>query len=115
MRILATFLLLTVYKFALAQLPADSIKERGWSFHAQATSIWQYHPDFSAGYTGKNSLLTSEPGQVSFTSTVYAGRKLWKQAAIYFNPEVAGGSGLSSATGVAGFPNGETFRIGSKQ
>jgi high affinity Mn2+ porin len=115
MRILATFLLLTVYKFALAQLPADSIKERGWSFHAQATSIWQYHPDFSAGYTGKNSLLTSEPGQVSFTSTVYAGRKLWKQAAIYFNPEVAGGSGLSLATGVAGFPNGETFRIGSKQ
>ena len=31
---------------------------------------------------------------------------------MYFNPEVAGGSGLSSARGVAGFPNGETFRIG---
>jgi high affinity Mn2+ porin len=112
---LATFLLLFVYKFVVAQPPADSAKEHNWTFHAQATSIWQYHPDFSAKYTGKNSLLTSEPGQVSFTSTIFAGRRLWKQAAIYFNPEVAGGSGLSSATGVAGFPNGETFRIGSKQ
>jgi high affinity Mn2+ porin len=115
MRTLTTLLLLTVYKCTLAQLPADSTKDSGWTFHAQATSIWQYHPTFSAEYTGKNSLHTSEPGQVSFTGTVYAGRKLWKQAALYFNPEVAGGSGLSSATGVAGFPNGETFRIGSKQ
>ena len=115
MRILATFLLLTVYKFALAQSSADSTKERDWSFHVQATSIWQYHPNFQANYTGKNSLLTSEPGQVSFTGTLFAGRRLWKQATLYFNPEVAGGSGLSSATGVAGFPNGETFRIGSKQ
>jgi high affinity Mn2+ porin len=115
MRTLATLLLLIVYKCTLAQLPDDSTKDRGWTFHAQATSIWQYHPTFSAKYSGKNSLQTSEPGQVSFTGTVFAGRKLWKQAALYFNPEVAGGSGLSSATGVAGFPNGETFRIGSKQ
>src|SRR3954468_24743388 len=100
MRILATFLLLTVYKFALTQSPVDSTKDRRWSLHAQATAIWQYHPDFSANYTGKNSLQTSESGQVSFTSTLFAGRRLWKQAAIYFNPEVAGGSGLSSATGV---------------
>ena len=41
-----------------------------------------------------------------------SGRRLWKGAALYFNPEVAGGSGLSGARGVAGFPNGETFRIG---
>ena len=31
---------------------------------------------------------------------------------MYFNPEVAGGSGLSGSRGVAGFVNGETFRIG---
>jgi high affinity Mn2+ porin len=31
---------------------------------------------------------------------------------VYFNPEVAGGSGLSGATGIGGAPNGETFRIG---
>ncbi|MBO9203565.1 MULTISPECIES: carbohydrate porin [Niastella] len=115
MRILATFLLFIVGTHALAQSPADSTKDRRWSFHAQATSIWQYHPTFPAKYTGKNSLQTSEPGQISFTGTLYAGIRLWKQAAFYFNPEVAGGSGLSSALGIAGFPNGETFRIGSKQ
>ena len=31
---------------------------------------------------------------------------------MYFNPEVVGGSGLSGSRGVAGFVNGETFRIG---
>jgi high affinity Mn2+ porin len=31
---------------------------------------------------------------------------------VFLNPEVAGGSGLSGARGIAGFVNGETFRIG---
>jgi len=31
---------------------------------------------------------------------------------VHFNPEVARGSGLSAATGTAGFPNDETFRVG---
>lgn len=50
---------------------------------------------------------------VSVTSTLFVGRRLWKGAAIYVNPEVSGGEGVSSAVGVAGFPNGETFRIGT--
>ncbi|MFM9709765.1 hypothetical protein, partial [Streptomyces galilaeus] len=48
----------------------------------------------------------------SLTSTLFLGRKLWKGAAFYFNPEVSGGNGLSFATGVAGALNGETYRIG---
>lgn len=91
----------------------DSIEDRGWSFHGQVTSIWQYHFNFKADYSGPHSLQTSEPGATSFTSTLYVGRKLWKNAAIYVNPEVSGGKGLSSALGIAGFSNGETFRIGS--
>jgi high affinity Mn2+ porin len=59
--------------------------------------------------------LTEEPAQTSFTATAFLGRRLWKNAGIYFNPEVAGGSGLSKALGIAGFVNGETFRIGSPQ
>ena len=43
---------------------------------------------------------------------MFLARRLWRGASGYLNPEVAGGSGLSSARGVAGFPNGETFRIG---
>ena len=113
MKRLVSVLLFTGVTTAFAQTTADSLHDRNWSFHAQATSIWQYHFPFSAPYTGSHSLLGSESGKVSFTATVFAGRKLWKNAAVYFNPEVAGGSGLSSAMGIAGFPNGETFRIGS--
>jgi len=100
---------------SFSQTNPDSIKDRDWSIHGQATSIWQYHLPFKADYTnpGSHSLDTSESGKVSFTATLYVGRKLWKNATIYVNPEVAGGSGLSSAMGIAGFPNGETFRIGS--
>ena len=30
---------------------------------------------------------------------------------IYCNPEISGGKGFSGGTGIAGFPNGESFHI----
>ncbi len=84
-----------------------------WSLHLQATVIPQYHFNFTAKYSGNNSLQASEGTKVSFTNTYFIGRKLWRNGAVCFNPEIAGGEGLSKATGIAGFPNGETFRIGS--
>ena len=98
-----------------AQEERDTLRNKNWNLHAQATVIPQYHFPFSAAYTGTNSLLTEETAKTSFTATLYLGRRLWKNAAIYFNPELAGGSGLSKALGIAGFVNGETFRIGSPQ
>jgi high affinity Mn2+ porin len=111
-------LLLLLYLLILnssltAQLVKDTAVQKNWSLHLQATVIPQYHFNFSAKYTGNNSLQTSEGTKVSFTNTYYIGRRLWKNAALYFNPEIAGGEGLSKATGIAGFTNGETFRIGS--
>ena len=108
-------LALTIIIFAKlsASAQTDSILKKNWSLHFQATVIPQYHFPFSADYTGQNSMQTKEPAQTSFTSTIYLGRRLWKNAFIFFNPEAAGGSGLSKALGVAGFPNGETLRIGS--
>jgi high affinity Mn2+ porin len=47
----------------------------------------------------------------SFTSTFYVGRRLWNGAGIYINPEVLAGEGLSSTLGIAGFPNGEIYRV----
>lgn len=96
-----------------AQFIKDTSVQESWSLHIQATIIPQYHFNFTAKYTGNNSLQTSEGTKVSFTNTYYIGRRLWHNAAMYFNPEIAGGEGLSKALGVAGFPNGETFRIGS--
>ena len=86
--------------------------EDGWSLHFQQTLIQQWHQDLHPRYAGDFSLQARENAKLSFTSTLFIGRRLWRNAAVYFNPEVAGGSGLSGATGIAGAPNGETFRIG---
>ena len=86
--------------------------QENWSFHFQLTTVMQGHPSFKAAYSGKNSLADTAERALSLTSTFYLGRKLWKGAEAYFNPEISGGRGMSSALGVAGFPNGETFRIG---
>jgi len=96
----------------IAQNTIDSSSK--WSYHFQVTAINQTHPAFNAKYSGDNSLInTAESKKLSLTTTLFLGRKLWKNAAVYFDPEIAGGSGISNAKGIAGFTNGETFRIGS--
>jgi len=91
----------------------DTIQPSPWSVHFQLTAINQKHSGFKSAYSGANSLAdTVEPSATSITTTLFLGRKLWKNAAVYFNPELSGGSGLSYAVGVAGALNGETYRIG---
>ncbi|TWF42472.1 high affinity Mn2+ porin [Chitinophaga polysaccharea] len=84
-----------------------------YTFHFQQTLVTQWHPDFQAKYSGPNSFQTHEKGATSITSTIYAGIRPLKNLELYVNPELAGGQGLSHATGIAGFPNGETFRVGN--
>lgn len=88
----------------------DSIRK--YSLKFQMTSIYQYHPGFSANYSGTNSMNSKEESALSLTSTLYLDVPLWKGATATFNPEMSGGEGLSQARGLGGFPNGETFRIG---
>ena len=99
-----------------AQPYLDSVRTSNWTSHFQLTVIGQKHSGFPSPYKGENSLADSvEPVAVSLTSTLFLGRRLWKGAAIYFDPEVAGGKGLSFATGVAGALNGETYRVGATE
>lgn len=93
----------------------DTLKEQRTNFHFQQTVITQYKLPFSAPYSGQNSLSTKTETQTSITSTFYGGAHLWEGAEAYFNPELSGGAGLSQTLGVAGFPNGETFRVGGVQ
>lgn len=90
----------------------DTLTVEKFTIHGQNTIIQQNKLGFSALYTGDNSLLPGNESKTSITSTIYAGAKLWKNASIFVNPEIAGGSGLSSALGIAAATNGETFRIG---
>jgi len=84
-----------------------------WTIHFQLTGIMQGHPAFNAAYSGTNSLQSgADNGEFSVTSSIFLGRKLWKGAAIYATPEIAGGQGMSFTRGIAGFTNGEAYRIG---
>ena len=115
MKQIAVIILLNIsFNSIFAQPVLDSSKN--WSYHFQLTAINQTHPSFKAKYSGNNSLNNeAERKKLSLTTTLFLGRRLWKNAALYMNPEIAGGSGISSAKGVAGFTNGETFRIGSTE
>ena len=105
-------LLLNIIKIASAQ---DTLKQQRFSFHFQQTIITQYKPAFKAPYSGFNSLSSSDETQSSITTTLFGAARLWKGAEAYFNPELSGGAGLSKTLGIAGFPNGETFRIGGTE
>lgn len=87
-------------------------QNKNWSIHLQQTVISQHKPAIKAPYQGENSLSDTAETQTSLTTTLYIARRLWSGAALYFNPELAGGGGLSQARGIAGFTNGECFRIG---
>lgn len=102
--------LITVAAFA-----QDTVKQQRFNFHFQQTVITQHKPSFHADYTGDNSLLTEKETQSSITTTLFGGARLWKGAEAYFNPELSGGSGFSKTLGAAGFPNGETFRVGGAE
>jgi len=91
----------------------DSL-EQNWTTHFQFTVIAQKHSGFRSAYSGMHSLAdTVEPIATSITGTLFIGRRMWKGAALYLNPEISGGKGLSFAQGVAGALNGETYRVGS--
>lgn len=93
---------------------AQDKQEQKWTAHFQLTVIAQKHSGFRSPYTGLNSLAdTVEPTATSMTSTLFLGRKLWEGAALFFNPEISGGKGLSFTKGVAGALNGETYRVGA--
>ena len=93
----------------------DTIKSESLNFHFQQTIIVQEHPSFNSPYIGKNSLNPNESSATSLTSTFFLGFRIFNGAEIYFNPELAGGMGLSSTTGAAGFPNGEIYRVSNPE
>lgn len=96
-----------------AQQPDQTTPQDRWNVSWQATSIGQYHGRFRSLYEGDNSLQADSERDVSLTSTVFFGLRLTPETHLYFNPEIAGGRGFSTVTGVANAPNGELPRVAS--
>ncbi len=108
------FCMLVEWQLVYGQMYPDSAQSNKWTNHFQLTVISQSHFGFKSLYSGDNSLSNeAQYGATSITSTLFLGRRLWKGAAFYFNPEISGGEGLSSSLGVAGALNGETYRVGN--
>ena len=116
MKFLVLLLVLFFSHFVNAQHDnSDAVKKnKKYSLHFQTTFIPQYHFDFKAPYSGDNSLLLTEPIRASISGTAFLNYKPFKNTYIIFNPEAAGGKGLSKTLGIAGFPNGEVYRVGDQ-
>jgi high affinity Mn2+ porin len=72
----------------------------------------QYHPSFSAEYSGQNSMNSEAEVATAFVSTLYGDVRLWPGAELLINAEISGGKGLSKTLGVAAFPSGIVYRVG---
>jgi high affinity Mn2+ porin len=107
---LLALLLLSYSIGASAQTPAPPDPER-WNIFYQATSIGQYHGTFRSPYSGPFSLQNYPERDVSLTTTLFFAFRLENSTMLIFDPEIAGGKGLSGVNGLANSPNGELPRV----
>ena len=92
------------------------------NIHGQVTYTWQGYPAF---HSAPGALVVASPPFLGFPAggegreigegTLYVGTRLWKGAEFWINPEIDQGLGLGNSIGVAAFPNGKSFKIGSSE
>ncbi len=113
--LLLTFMvIICMCRTTLAQTKLDS-SNIPLTFDFQETTIEQFHNNFHSPYQGQNSFLPRERPALSLTSDFCFNISFPKLFDIDFNPELSGGRGLSGTYGIAGFPNGEVYRVGTPE
>jgi high affinity Mn2+ porin len=83
-----------------------------FALHGQTTFIEQYAAPFSSPYLGPHSLAPNQ-GRESLDFMYFIGFKPWSGAEFWIDPESNQGYGLSNTEGIAGFPSGASFKVGS--
>ena len=86
--------------------------EQRLALHAQATYGQQWTDGFHAPYAGANSLSPSSTRETT-DLTLFLGARLWREAEMWVNPEIDQGFGLDNTLGIAGFPSGLAYKVGS--
>jgi high affinity Mn2+ porin len=99
---------------AAADLPPADARPPTWNWHVQNTDIVQATPGFSSQYSGPNSLDNRGEIRETVSFDLYAGARLWAGAEAHVDGLMWQGFGLSKTLGVEGFPNGEAFRLGTR-
>ena len=100
--------------FASAQDATNSTPPdpQSWNLHVQSTAGAQGYPSFPAEYTGLNSLRPGGEVRDTISVDVTGGARLWRGGEFFADVLIWQGYGLSKTLGVAGFPNGEAYRVG---
>ncbi len=91
---------------------AATAQDPTWDFHFQSTFVGQGDPPFPAEYSGANSLEPHGEVKDTFSFDVTGRVRLWRGGEFFADVLSWQGYGLSKTTGVAGFPNGEAYRVG---
>ncbi|HYF09189.1 MAG TPA: carbohydrate porin, partial [Acetobacteraceae bacterium] len=99
--------------FPRAEEWLEARERESWLIHGSANFIWQAHPRFRSPYRGPNSLGPQATQENTLSLDLVLGRRLWEGAEFIMVPQLSRGFGFSNARGVAAFPNGEAFRLGS--
>ena len=97
-----------------APAPRDTLFEHSntakWWVSGQANFVFQAHGDFYAAYSGPNSLHDTSEHATSRVLTLFTGYEFTRNSLLYFDVEEAGGAGISTALGLAGFTNLDVVR-----
>lgn len=90
------------------------LEQQGWFLRGQFTGIVQSHPGFRSPYRGAASLSPKDETRNTQSIDLVLGRRLWQNAEVVAVPSLTRGFGLSNSVGVASFPSGEAFRLGTR-
>src|SRR5208283_3499949 len=94
---------------------ADDYKMPEWMpkvLGMQYNEIYQYMPDFHSPYEGPNSLTTHNNKGHGSTQIygLYLGSQVTPKFQIYLDTEMAQGHGISNASGLGAYTNGDVIR-----
>lgn len=94
----------------------DEDAPESWNAKFQTTFNWQKHPEFSARYSGANSLVTRAEEMYTFSASAFLGVRPWAGGEVYLTPELTSGVPFSTnLVGLGGFTNGEITRAGGRE
>jgi high affinity Mn2+ porin len=97
-----------------ASLTNSLTKSSWWNIHGDATYVGQWHPAFSAQYSGPNSLDTHAATVETVALNLYLGARLWSGAEAHVDGLFWQGFGFNHTLGIEAFPNAEAYKLGSK-
>jgi high affinity Mn2+ porin len=86
-----------------------SESSRYW-ISGQANVVFQWHPSFSAQYSGPNSLTAGAQSATTHILTLYTGYELSHTTEVFADAEYATGGGIGTAVGLAGVTDLDSVR-----